>query len=197
MFLLESEDIFDAVLKGGLYGSLFLFDQQQAAQVHEPMATELLATIQTLVDPILDDFGLECVDLEFKRDAQGQVLRIFIDKPAGVTLDDCISVSREVSAILEVEDPISQAYRLEVSSPGLDRPLKKAEDFERFAGQMVKIKTGSLLDPDERGHKRKTFRGKLLGLTDDGVRVMQTDKKGGEITLPLDVIVKANVEPEI
>lgn len=165
--------------------------------MHETMATELLATIQTLVDPILDDFGLECVDLEFKRDAQGQVLRIFIDKPAGVTLDDCISVSREVSAILEVEDPISQAYRLEVSSPGLDRPLKKAEDFERFTGQMVKIKTDSLLDPDERGHKRKTFRGKLLGLTDDGIRVMQTDKKGGEILLPLDLIVKANVEPEI
>ncbi len=161
------------------------------------MTTELLKTIRNLVHPILDDFGLECVDLEFKREGQGQLLRIFIDKPGGVSLDDCVTVSREVSAILEVEDPIRRAYRLEVSSPGLDRPLKKAEDFERFAGAEVTIKMQSMLDPDERGHKRKTFRGKLLGRTDAGVRILQTDKRGGEVTLPLDEIAAANLEPEI
>jgi ribosome maturation factor RimP len=160
------------------------------------MSTELLETIQDLVDPILDDFGLECVDIEFKREGQGQVLRIFIDKPDGVSLDDCVSVSREVSAILEVEDPISKAYRLEVSSPGLDRPLKKVEDFERFSGQLVRVKTYTLIDPDERGHKRKTFKGKLLGPAEDGIRILQTDKEGGEVIIPFGEIAKANLEPE-
>lgn len=160
------------------------------------MATDLLTHVQELVQPVLDEFGLECVDLEFKREAQGQVLRIFIDKPGGVTLDDCVNVSREVGSLLEVEDPIRSAYRLEVSSPGLDRPLKKAADFERFAGQPVKIKTLVMLDPDQRGHKRKTFSGTLLGLTGDGVRILQTDKQGGEIVLPLAEIAKAHLEPE-
>ena len=161
------------------------------------MTTGLLKTIQSLVDPILEDFGLERVDLEFKREGAGQVLRIFIDKPGGVSLDDCVNVSREVSAILEVEDPISKAYRLEVSSPGLDRPLRKTEDFERFSGQQVKIKTLSMLDPDQRGHARKTFRGKLLGLTDGGVRILQGDRQGGEAIIPLDEITQANLDPEI
>lgn len=160
------------------------------------MSTELLKTIQGLVDPILNDSGLECVDLEFKREGHDQVLRILIDKPDGVSLDDCINVSREVSAILEVEDPISKAYRLEVSSPGLDRPLKRAEDFERFSGQSVKVKTCTMIDPDGRGYKRKTFRGELLGLTDEGICILQTDKKGGNVVLPLSEIAKANLEPE-
>jgi len=195
-FLLERVHIFDAVLKGGLLGSLFLLAEGQWKLVRGSMSTELLKTIQDLVDPILNDFGLECVDLEFKREGHDQVLRILIDKPDGVSLDDCINVSREVSAILEVEDPISKAYRLEVSSPGLDRPLKRAEDFERFSGQSVKVKTFTMIDPDGRGHKRKTFRGELLGLTDDGICILQTDKKGGKVVLPFSEIAKANLEPE-
>lgn len=160
------------------------------------MATPLLTDIQALLEPILADFGLECVDLEYKREGQGNVLRIFIDKPGGVNLDDCVSVSREFGTILEVEDVIKSSYRLEVSSPGLDRPLKKAEDFERFAGQMVKIKTAVMLDPDQRGHTRKTFNGTLLGFADGGVRILQTDKAGGEIVLPLADISKAHLDPE-
>lgn len=159
------------------------------------MATELLDKIEALVMPILTDLGLELVDLEFKREGRSSALRLFIDKPGGVTLDDCAEVSREVSALLEVEDPIEVAYRLEVSSPGIDRPLKKAADFARFAGQMVKIRTRSLLDPDERGHRRKTFLGELLGLGDDGVRLRQTDRRDGEIVIPLHEIDKANLEP--
>ena len=99
------------------------------------MSTELLATIEALLMPILTDLGMELVDLEFKREGHSWFLRLFIDKPGGVTLDDCAEVSREVSALLEVEDPIEAPYRLEVSSPGIDRPLKKPADFDRFAGQ--------------------------------------------------------------
>jgi len=160
------------------------------------MAAEFLTQIQTMLDPILADYGLECVEIEFKREPQGQVLRIFIDKEGGVSLDDCVTVSRELGAVLEIDDPIPGAYRLEVSSPGLDRPLKTVRDFERFAGQAVKIKTNSMIDPDQRGHGRKTFKGTLLGVTDEGVRVQQTDKKGGEVILPFSEIYKAHLEPE-
>jgi ribosome maturation factor RimP len=159
------------------------------------MTTDLASIITTLVTPILADLGVELVELEFKREGQGQLLRLFIDKPGGVTLDDCIAASREVSATLDVEDPISSPYRLEVSSPGIDRPLKKPADFARFAGQVVKIKTRELLDPDGRGHRRKTFNGELLGLEGSQVRLRLTDKRGGEISIALDDIEKANLQP--
>jgi len=160
------------------------------------MQEKLQTQIEALVMPILDDLGFELVDLQLQQDGRQLALRIFIDKPAGVTLDDCVAVSREVSAILEVEDPIRSAYRLEVSSPGLDRPLKKPADFERFAGQKIKLKTFNLIDPDLRGHTRKTFVGTLLGFEDGQVRLEQTDKKGGLIVLPLTEIDKANLEED-
>ncbi|NJC86934.1 MAG: ribosome maturation factor RimP [Desulfuromonas sp.] len=158
------------------------------------MAAELLSKIEQLILPILSGYGLELADLELKGEGRGQILRIFIDKPGGVTLDDCAEVSREVGALFEVEDPIAAAYTLEVSSPGLDRPLKKARDFERHTGQLVKIKTTALVDPDGRGHSRKTFVGELLGLEGDRVRLRQTDRRGGEVLIALADIAKANLE---
>ncbi|AMV72077.1 ribosome maturation factor RimP [Desulfuromonas carbonis] len=156
----------------------------------------LLENIQRLLAPILAELGLEGVDLEYLREGRDLVLRIFIDKPGGVTLDDCAEVSREFGAILEIENLIPGAYRLEVSSPGIDRALKKPEDFRRFAGERVKLKTLEQLDPDGRGQPRKTFGGRLLGLDGEMVRVLQLDKKGGEVVIPLDAIVKANLDPE-
>ena len=152
--------------------------------------------VQNLVKPVLDELSMELVDLEFKREGRDWFLRLFIDKEGGVTLDDCAGVSREVSAILEVEDPVSAAYHLEVSSPGLDRPLKKATDYERFVGRLVKVKTYEKLDPDGRGHERKTFVGILRGLQDDVVSLEQNDKKGGVVSFPLAAIAKANLELE-
>ena len=160
------------------------------------MRNENLAKIENLVMPILDELGFELVDLLLQQDGRQLALRIFIDKPGGITLDNCVEVSREVSAILEIEDPIRSAYRLEVSSPGLDRPLKKPADFERFAGHKIKLKTARMLDPDERGHERKTFVGTLLGFEDDRVRLEQSDKRGGLIVIPLNEIEKANLEEE-
>jgi ribosome maturation factor RimP len=123
-------------------------------------------------------------------------LRVFVDKEGGVTLDDCADVSREISAQLDVEDVIQTAYRLEVSSPGLDRPLKKPQDYQRFQGRLAKIKMLEKLDPDGRGHERKTFIGKLMGLEGEVVKLMQTDRKGGVIDLPLADIEKAHLEFE-
>jgi len=156
----------------------------------------LLEAIQRILAPILADLGLEEVDLEYLREGRDMVLRVFIDKPGGVTLDDCAELSREFGAVLEIEDLIPGAYRLEVSSPGLDRPLKRVADYQRFVGERAKIKTHELLDPDGRGHLRKTFSGRLLGIDGGNVRLLQLDKKGGEVVIPLDAIDKAHLDPE-
>lgn len=156
----------------------------------------LLGKIEELLQPILLDFHLELVDLEFKREGRDWFLRIFIDKEGGVTLDDCADLSREVDAVLEVEDLIEHAFRLEVSSPGLDRPLKRETDYQKFAGHPVKIKTYEQLDPDNRGHRRKTFTGTLLGIEGDRVRIEQQDKKGGTVEFTLGQIAKANLDPQ-
>jgi ribosome maturation factor RimP len=160
------------------------------------MHQSLLDKLIKLISPILEDLEFELVDLEYAREGRDLFLRIFIDKPSGVNLDDYAAVSREVGALLEVEDTIEDAYRLEVSSPGLDRPLKKPEDFERFTGERVKVKSKDSIDPDGRGHTRKTFTGTLLGLKDDRVCILQLDKKGGEVEIPLAHLEQARLDPE-
>lgn len=155
-----------------------------------------LEKIERIVLPILADLGMELVDLEYQKEGREWVVRIFLDKVGGVNLDDCASVSREVGTVLEVEDVVPEGYRLEVSSPGLDRPLKKAADYQRFVGELAKIKTFEKMDPDGRGQERKTFVGRLLGFEEGRVRILQLDKKGGEVSFPLEEIAKANIEPE-
>ena len=136
---------------------------------------------------------MELVELEYKSEGRELVLRLFIDKEGGVTLDDCASVSRELAEILEVEDFIEGNYRLEVSSPGLDRPLKKPADYEKYKGKLIKVRTFEAL-PDEAGNKRKTFLGELKGLENGQVLVVL--KEGQNAVIPLDKIAKANLEFE-
>ncbi len=156
----------------------------------------LIEQLSVIIVPILESMSMELVDLEYVHEGRDWFLRIYIDKEGGVTLDNCAEASREIGAVLEVEDLVHTAYRLEVSSPGLERPLKKVKDFERFAGSLVRVKTFESLDPDQRGHARKTFVGTLLGIEDGVVRIEQTDKKGGVVEFPLDGIAKANLEYE-
>lgn len=156
----------------------------------------LLEKIRALAEPVLASLKLELVELEFKHEGRDWYLRFFIDKEGGVTLDDCGDFSHEIGTLLEVEDPIPQAYRLEVSSPGLDRPLKKPADYQRFVGQLIKLKTFEKLDPDQRGYSRKTFVGVLLGLEGGVVRIEQNDKQGGVAEFPIEGIAKANLEIE-
>src|SRR5690348_9661657 len=92
-----------------------------------------------LLEPAVEALGFELVELEFHGQGGGSLLRLYIDKAAGVTVDDCEQVSRQVSAVLDVEDPLPGAYTLEVSSPGLDRPLRKQADYARFAGRQAKL----------------------------------------------------------
>lgn len=160
------------------------------------MRQEIQAQVELLITPVLDDFGYELVDLQYKKEGSSMALRIFIDKPGGITLDDCVAVSREVGAILEIEDPIKAGYRLEVSSPGLDRPLKKPADFERFSGQKIKVKTVRMLDPDQRGKSRKTFTGHLLGLDGEMICIELDDKRGGQALIALADLDTANLVEE-
>ncbi len=154
---------------------------------------DVATRVTALAEQILISLQMELVELEYKSEGRELVLRLFIDKEGGVTLDDCASVSRELAEILEVEDFIEGNYRLEVSSPGLDRPLKKPADYEKYKGKLIKVRTFEAL-PDEAGNKRKTFLGELKGLENGQVLVVL--KEGQNAVIPLDKIAKANLEFE-
>lgn len=130
--------------------------------------------VENLIAPVILKDNYELVDVEFVKEGQNWYLRIFIDKEGGVTVDDCETVSRAVEKVLDVEDPIEQAYILEVSSPGLDRPLKKDSDFVKYAGETVDVKLYKAAD------KQKEFQGILKGL--DGTVVTITDENGAELS---------------
>lgn len=125
------------------------------------MKKSIEAAIEELVSPIVDDKGFEIVDIEYVKEAGEYYLRVFLDKEGGISLNDCESVSRELSEILDVKDPIKDNYFLEVSSPGLDRPLKKDKDFVRYQGRDVEIKLYKPLNGS------KQFEGELVGLNED------------------------------
>ena len=146
-----------------------------------------------LAERLAASLGMELVELEYKREGRDMVLRLYIDKEGGVTLDDCSTVSRELSEILDVEDFIREHYTLEVSSPGLNRPLKKPADFERYRGRLAKVRTFEPL-ADDAGNKRKTFLGELLGFADGAVRMHL--KEGQTASIPLEKVAKANLEFE-
>ena len=154
---------------------------------------EICSRINTLVQPILVSMRLELVEIEFNRSGREAVLRLFIDKEGGVMLDDCAELSRELSLLLDIEDFIPCEYNLEVSSPGLDRPLKTAADYDRFTGRLVKVRTYEQF-PDDAGNKRKTFLGRLEGLKDGVVRLTLTE--GQTASIPLERVAKVNLEVE-
>jgi ribosome maturation factor RimP len=151
--------------------------------------SDAMEQVRQLLDPILESMGLSLWDLEFHKQGPRWLLRIFIDRESGdVTLGDCETVSRDLSAALDVEDIISHAYTLEVSSPGLDRTLSKPAHFVRFTGSTIRIKTYRPIDG------QKVFRGKLLGLVDDTVKVeLETGKV---IEIPMTGITRASLEVE-
>ena len=149
----------------------------------------MLLRVETILEPLLDAEGFSLVDVEYKRERGGWVLRVFIDKESGVTLDDCARVSREFGQLLDVEDIIPTSYHLEVSSPGLDRPLKKEEDFVQYTGRKVRIKT------KEQVSGRRNFKGALLGCSEGKVMVKV---EGSEVfAIPFTSILKANLEIEL
>lgn len=149
------------------------------------------ARAQEVLEPIVAGEGLELLEVEFVREREGWVLRLFIDKPGGrVGLDECTQVSRAVDTVLDVEDIVPHEYNLEVSSPGVNRPLKKPAHYERVKGQKVKVKTfGPIGEPP-----RKNFTGTLTEVAADAISV---DVEGaGHFRIPFKDIAKANLEFE-
>lgn len=149
---------------------------------------DIVETVRALVEPIVRFEGIELTDLEFKKGSGRWYLRIFIDKEDGVTLDDCANISHQVGQILEVEDVIPQAYILEVSSPGLDRLLKREEDYRKFSGRMVKISTYVPIAG------RKIFVGRLKGIEKHSVIVEEDG--GNSVSIPFTKIAKGRLEVE-
>ena len=132
----------------------------------------------------------ELVDVEVRRDKTGHLVRLFVDKEGGIGLDDLQSVSEEVSAILDAEDPIESTYTLEVSSPGLDRPLKTEADYRRFVGKLAKLSSYEPVD----GRRHWTGR---LGAVDEGVVSVTLEKEGGSVArIPLAKIAHGRLEVE-
>ena len=151
----------------------------------EAATDRLITTMQGFVEPLLAGMTMELVEIQYRREGFGWVLRFFIDKEGGVTIDDCAKVSREISAYLEVEDLLDHAYTLEVSSPGLERPLKKREDFTRFAGRLARIK---LLEPMDDG--QRLLIGTLRGLEEDAVALVVD---GREVMVDMNNIARARL----
>ena len=155
----------------------------------------VVEAVRTVASRVAAGYGLEIFDVQFRREAPGMVLRVQIDRPGpAATADDCVSVedcakvSRDLSAILDVDDIVPIAYTLEVSSPGLDRPLRQAGDYERFAGRRAKVVMRERVDG------QAFFRGRLGGV--DGTDVLIEADDGKTHRVPLDVITRANLEVE-
>lgn len=143
--------------------------------------------LEELLEPGVTALGYELLGIEHLAQGRHSVLRLYIDSPDGITVDDCERVSHQVSGVLEVEDPIKGQYTLEVSSPGLDRPLFKPAHYERFVGEVIAVRLARPL-----GERRK-FKGRLLGLRDGAVVI---DQEGTEVALPLEDIDKAHLVPQ-
>lgn len=149
--------------------------------------TQAVRNLQQLLEPGVEALGYELLGIEHLAQGRHSLLRLYIDSADGITVDDCERVSHQVSGMLEVEEPIKGHYSLEVSSPGLERPLFKPEHYERFIGEIIALR---LLRP--LGERRR-FKGRLIALRDDAVVIEQD---GIELALPLENIDKAHLVPQ-
>ena len=156
---------------------------------------DVIAQVRAIASRVADTYGLEIFDVQFRREAGGMVLRVQIDRPGpaataqdSVSVGDCAHVSRDLSAMLDVEDIVATAYVLEVSSPGLDRPLRHADDYRRFSGRRAKLVMREAIDG------QRYFKGRLGGVEDDAVLIDADDGRRHQV--PIGVITRANLEVE-
>jgi len=159
------------------------------------MREDVVDRVRALAGRVAASYGLEIFDVEFRREGQGLVLRVRIDLrgPAAtaedsVSIENCAQVSRDLSTLLDVEDVVPGAYTLEVSSPGLDRPLRHADDYRRFSGRRAKLVMREAVDG------QKYFKGRLGGVDDEAVLIDAED--GRRHRVPIGVITRANLEVE-
>ena len=161
------------------------------------MATpDVVDRVRDIAARVAGGYGLEIFDVQFRKEGRGLVLRIWIDRPGqaatpedSVGVDECARISRDLSAVLDVEDVVATAYILEVSSPGLDRPLRRVEDYQRFAGRRAKVVMRDRIDGQ--GY----FKGRLAGLDQDNEVLIDGDD-GRRHRIPFGIITRANLEVE-
>jgi ribosome maturation factor RimP len=157
--------------------------------------SDIVSQVRSIANRVAASYGLEIFDVSFRREGPGMVLRVQIDRPGpaataeeSVSVADCANVSRDLSAILDVDDVVAAAYTLEVSSPGLDRPLTRPDDYERFAGRYAKLVLREPVDG------QKYFKGRLGGVDGGHVLIDGEDRRTHRV--PLDIIARANLEVE-
>jgi ribosome maturation factor RimP len=144
--------------------------------------------LRGLIGPVVSAMGYDLVGIEYRKQGRSGLLRVYIDHERGITLDDCSAVSHQVSGVLDVDDPIVEHYDLEISSPGLDRPLFSQADFEQFTGHEAKVSLHGKLDG------RRRFTGVLRGVEGD---TLLMEVEGAQVRLPLDQIDSARLVPEL
>lgn len=152
------------------------------------MSREVVVRVWELAGPVAESEGLELVDVEFQRESRGHVLRLYLDREGGITLDDLARASRQVGDVLDVHDAVPGEYVLECSSPGINRRLRRPEHFRRFVGERVRVKTV------ERGAGRRSFVGRLEAVDDEGIEVSDAQ---GSYKIRHDEIVRANYEADL
>ena len=159
------------------------------------MRDDVVEQVRALAGRVAGSYGLEIFDVQLRREGQGLVLRVRIDRPGpaataqeSVSVDDCARISRDLGAMLDVEDLVADAYTLEVSSPGLDRPLRHADDYRRISGRRAKLVMREAVDG------QKYFKGRLGGVDHEAVIIDAED--GRRHRVPLGVIARANLEVE-
>lgn len=149
------------------------------------MSELIVDKVQEFLQILLSSMELELFDVQFLRDGQGWVLRVFIDSETGVTLDHCSDVSREISRYLDVEDCIDHAYNLEVSSPGLERPLRSADEFRRYCGKKARVRVHNAIDGE------KVFEGVIEEVVDDQIHLKL--ENGRSMLFSFEMINKARL----
>ena len=152
----------------------------------------IVSEVEDLVTPVVEGYDMEVVAVEWKNQKGRWILCVYIDKPDGITIDDCENISYEISDLLDRTDVIDHHYTLEVSSPGLERPLRKIKDFKRFTGEPAHITTSEPL------HGQKKFKGWLQGVDGQNRILFLLEQNKEEVTIPVDQVSKANLrfEPE-
>lgn len=159
-------------------------DNQATHQLVGMESNPVIGRVWQLAEPLCIGEGMELVHVAYRREPGGRILRIYIDKPGGVTLDDCVNISRQLSDILDVGLDVEQSYRMEVSSPGQKRPLSKRSDFDRFAGCRAKVRTAQAIEG------QKNFTGNIEGTSGSSIRLI-TDTQ--PVTIMFADIVNAHL----
>lgn len=145
---------------------------------------DFLIQVCNIVEPVCESEGMELVHVEYQKEPAGRILRLYIDKPGGVTLEDCAATSRQVSDLLDIYMEDKASYHLEVSSPGTNRPLGRVEDFNRFKEHSVRIKSFQSING------QKNFKGTLMGIEDRRVKIMVNDQP---VAINIENIAKARL----